>query len=74
MYIVYRYDTPQRTGQIGLTRNITGNSQKIWTTYIFRRKLKSSKPEFCANMSLLSEVLCRKHNIYMYLYNYSTKL
>ena len=36
--------------------------------------MKSSQPEFYANASLSSQVLCRKHNIYMYLGEYSTKL
>ena len=37
-------------------------------------KMKSSQPKFYANASLSSQVLCRKHNIYMYLGEYSTKL
>ena len=37
-------------------------------------KMKSSHPEFYAIVSLSSQVLCRKHNIYMYLGEYSTKL
>ena len=36
--------------------------------------MESSQPEFYANASLSSQVLCRKHNIYMYLGEYSTKL
>ena len=36
--------------------------------------MKSSQPEFYANASLSSQVLCRKHDIYMYLGEYSTKL
>ena len=36
--------------------------------------MKSSHPEFYAIASLSSQVLCRKHNIYMYLGEYSTKL
>ena len=32
--------------------------------------MESSQPEFYANASLLSQVLCRKHNIYMYLGEY----
>ena len=35
---------------------------------------KSSKHEFCANASLSSQVLCRKHYINMYLGEYLTKL
>ena len=34
--------------------------------------IKLSQPEFYANTSLSSQVLCRKHNIYMYLGEYST--
>ena len=37
MYTVCRYDTPQWTSQTGWTWNRTGNSQKSWTTYLFRR-------------------------------------
>ena len=36
--------------------------------------MKSSQQEFYANTSLLFQVLCRKHNIYMYSDEYSTKL
>ena len=36
--------------------------------------MKSSQPEFYANASLSSQVLCRKHNIYMFLGEYPTKL
>ena len=36
--------------------------------------MKSSQPEFYANTSLLFQVLCRKHNIYIYSGEYSTKL
>ena len=36
--------------------------------------MKSSQPEFYANASLSSEVLCPKHIIYMYLGEYSMKL
>ena len=37
-------------------------------------KMKSSQPEFYANASLSSQVLCRKHYINMYLGEYSAKL
>ena len=36
--------------------------------------MRSSQPEFDANASLSSQVLRRKHYIYMYLGEYSTKL
>ena len=36
--------------------------------------MESSQPEINANASLSSQVLCRKHNIYMYLGEYPTKL
>ena len=34
----------------------------------------SSQPEFFANASLSSQVLCRKHYIFMYLSRYPAKL
>ena len=40
----------------------------------FDETMKSSQPEFYANASLSSPVLCRKHNIYMYSGEYSMKL
>ena len=36
--------------------------------------LKSSQPEVYANASLYSTILCRKHNIFMYLGEYLAKL
>ena len=36
--------------------------------------MKSSQPKFYANALLSSQLLCSKHNIYMYLGEYSTKL
>ena len=36
--------------------------------------MKSSQPKFYANASLFSTVLCRKHNIFMYLGEYLVKL
>ena len=36
--------------------------------------MKSSQPEFYANTSLLFQVLCRKHDIYMYSGEYLTEL
>ena len=38
-----------------------------WQHTSLNETMKSSQPEFYANASLLSQVLCRKHNIYMYL-------
>ena len=35
--------------------------------------MKPSQPKFYANTSLLFQVLCRKHNIYMYSGEYSKK-
>ena len=45
-----------------------------WQHTSLDETMKSSQPEFYANASLSSQVLCRKHNIYMYLGEYSTKL
>ena len=36
--------------------------------------MESSQPEFYANTSLSFTVLCRKHNIFMYLGEYLAKL
>ena len=58
----------------GWTWNITGNSQKSLTAHFFRWNNVISQPEFYANASLSSQVLCRPHNIYMYLGEYSTNL
>ena len=45
-----------------------------WQHTSLDETMKSSQPEFYANASLSSQVLWRKHNIYMYLGEYSTKL
>ena len=42
-------------------------------TYL-EEAMKTSQPEFYANASLLSQVLCRKHYISMYLGKYPAKL
>ena len=54
-------------------RYTTGNCQKLWTAYLFRRRMKSSQPEFYANASLSSQVLFPKHYIFMYLGEYPAK-
>ena len=38
-----------------------------WQHPSFDETMKSSQPEFYSNASLSSQVICRKHNIYMYL-------
>ena len=40
----------------------------------FEEKMTTSQPEFYANASLFSQVLCPKHFIYMYLGEYQAKL
>ena len=45
-----------------------------WQHTSLDETIKLSQPEFYANTSLSSQVLCRKHNIYMYLGEYSTTL
>ena len=45
-----------------------------WQYTYLEEKTKSSQPKFYANASLSSQVLCRKHNIYMYLGEYSSNL
>ena len=41
-----------------------------WQHTSFDETMKYSQPEFYANASLSSQVICRKHNIYMYLGEY----
>ena len=48
--------------------------KSYWQHTSLYETMKSSQPEFYANTSLSSQVLCRKHYIYMYLGEYSTKL
>ena len=48
--------------------------KSIWQHTSLDETIKLSQPEFYANTSLSSQVLCCKHNIYMYLGEYSTKL
>ena len=45
-----------------------------WQHTSLDETMKSSHPEVYAIVSLSSQVLCRKHNIFMYLGEYSTKL
>ena len=45
-----------------------------WQHTSLDETMKSSQPEFFANASLSSQILCRKHCINMYLGEYSTKL
>ena len=45
-----------------------------WQHTSLDETIKLSQPAFYANTSLSSQVLCRKHNIYMYLGEYSMKL
>ena len=45
-----------------------------WLHTSLDETMKSSQPEFYANASLSSQVLCRKHNVYMYLGEFSAKL
>ena len=37
-----------------------------WQQTSLDGRMKSSQPEFYSNASLSSQVLCRKHDIYMY--------
>ena len=63
----------QYAGMIHLSEHVrytTGNCQKLWTAYLFRRRMKSSQPEFYTNASLSSQVLFPKHYIFMYLGEY----
>ena len=41
-----------------------------WQHTSLDETMKSSQPEFYAKSSLSSQVLCRKHNIYMYFGEY----
>ena len=70
IYTVFRYDIPQCTSHGTLQVIVKSN----WQHTSLDETMISSYPEFYANASLSSQVLCRKHNIYMYLGEYSTKL
>ena len=48
--------------------------QNLSTAYIIRRRMKSSQPEFYANVSLSSQVLFSKHYLTMHLGEYPVKL
>ena len=48
--------------------------KSIWQHTSFDETMKSSQPEFYANASLSSQVLCLKHYINMYLGEYSMEL
>ena len=74
IYTVCRYDTPQCTSQLDEleTLQVIVKSHSQHTS--LDETMKSSQPEFNANASLSSQFLCRKHNIYMYLGEYSTNL
>ena len=67
-----RYDTPECTCQTGCTHT----QQLIVKSYAqhLEEAMKSSQPEFYANASLSSQVLCPKHYIFMYLGEYQAKL
>ena len=68
-------------GMIHLSEQIELSALKILQVIVKRygqhtyleEKMKSSQPHFYANLSLSPQVLCCKHNIYMYLGEYSTK-
>ena len=72
-----KHQTDKQNKQTSQTRWI-GTLQIIvksnWQHTSLDETMKSSQPEFHANAWLSSQVLCRKHNIYMYLGEYSTKL
>ena len=70
---IYIYIYIQFAGMIHLSEHVrytTGNCQKLWTADLFRRRMKSSQPEFYANASLSSQFLFPKHYIFMYLGEY----
>ena len=58
----------------GWTQTLQVVAKSHWQHTSVDETMKSSQPEFYANPSLSSHVLCRKHNIYMYLGEYSMKL
>ena len=74
IYTVYRYDTPQCTCQLVDLEALQVMVKNNCKHTSLDETMKSSQPEFNAIAPLSSQVLCRKHNIYMYLGEYSTKL
>ena len=51
----------------------TGNGQSYRHHTYLEEAMKSSQPEFYANASFSSQVLCPKHDISMYLGEYPAK-
>ena len=74
IYTVYRYDTPQCTVELVELATLQVLVKSNWQYTSLDETMNSSQPEFYANASLSSQVLCRKHYINMYLGEYSTKL
>ena len=66
IYTVYRYDTPQCTRQLVDLEALQVIVKSNWQHASLDGTMKSSQPEFNAIASLSSQVVCRKHNIYMY--------
>ena len=74
---VYLDSDIQYAGVIHLSEQVQlaeGNCQKLWTAYLLRSRMKSSQPEFYAKASLLSQVVCLKHYIFIYLGESPAKL
>ena len=73
-YTQGKYDTPQWTCITGwaYTQQVIVKSYGQHT--YLEEAMKSSQPEFYANVSLSPQVLCPKHYISMYLGEYPAKL
>ena len=67
-------NTHQCTSQTGWLGALQVIVKSNWQHTSLDEAMKSSQLEFYAHASFSSQVLCRKHNIYMYLGEYSTKL
>ena len=73
LYTVCGYVTPQRTDQLSALEILQVIVKSYGQHTYLEKKMKSSKPQFYANLSLSSQVLCRKHYISMYLGEYMAK-
>ena len=73
LYIVCRYVTPQLTDHLSALEILQVIVKSYGQHTYLEEKMKFSKPQFYANLSLSSQVLCRKLYISVYLGEYLAK-
>ena len=73
LYTVCRYVTPQCTDHLSALKILQVIVKSYGQHTYFEEKMKSSKPQFYANLSFSYQVLCRKHYISVYLGEYLAK-